>query len=185
MTARVRTALIPLLAAALGACGNAAAPAFTADPHHYLLTLDELASPDFTAEAAFTPPPTPSQAAAATAAFTRAVDFATSNGPIEVIDTVERFASGEAAHASFATDIARLDAAQGAIPTSTGSLGDEAHADSLVRLAPDGLQAVQVVLEWRSVNIVVVLTVRGRYGGTRLDDALALAHRQMSKQLSG
>ena len=66
---------------------------------------------------------------------------------------------------------------------SAGPLGDEAHADSLVMTAPDGVQAVQVTLEWRVANLVVVLIARGRYGGTRLDDALVLAHRQTSIQL--
>jgi hypothetical protein len=36
---------------------------------------------------------------------------------------------------------------------------------------------VQITLEWRVANIINVLVVRGRYGGTRLDDALTLAQR--------
>jgi hypothetical protein len=77
----------------------------------------------------------------------------------------------------FAADAHRLDTADGAAAVSTGPLGDEAHADSIVRSTPGGLQAVQITLEWRNSNVLNLLVVRGRYGGTRLDDALVLAHR--------
>lgn len=184
MTARL-VALLGASVAALAACGGTPGPAFTADPRQYLLTIDQLASPDFTVDPAQAPPRAPAHAAVASVAFLRSVDFATSNGPIEVIDTVERFPSSADAHASYAADVAARDAAHGEVPASTGALGDEAHADSLVVTAPDGIPAVQVLAEWRTANIVVVLTLRGRYGGTRLDDALLLAHRQMSAQLNG
>lgn len=122
-------------------------------------------------------------AAGASVTFARTVDFPTSNGPVEVIDTVARFRSTDGAHTWFAFDTKARDAEQGEVPASAGSLGDEAHADSIVATAPDGVQAVQVTLAWRVANVVVVLQVRGRYGGTRLDDALTLAHAQTSQQL--
>ena len=121
--------------------------------------------------------------AAASVSFARTIDFATSNGPIEVIDTVARFAGDDGARAWFSADTKRRDGQSGEVAMSTGSLGDEAHADSLVATAPDGLQAVQVTVQWRVANVVVLLQVRGRYGGTRLNDALILAHKQTSAQL--
>lgn len=185
---------LALLAAACGAAG----PRFTADPAHYLLTLTQMASPDFTVDLPAAPLPATglaggdAQAArqlagdgfdvAARVSFQRVVDFNTSNGPIEVINTVARFTGDTGAHAWFAADTKRRDGQSGEVPISTGSLGDEAHADSLVATAPDGLQAVQITVQWRTANVVVLLQVRGRYGGTRLDDALILAHRQTSTQ---
>ena len=169
-----------LLLAALTGCGASTAM-FTADPRHYLLTLDELSSPDFTVSSPAAPLAGGSQA---TVTFARTVDFATSNGPIEVIDAVARFASNGGAHAAYAHDIASRDAQQGEVAMSAGALGDEAHADSVVMTAPDGLQAVQVTLEWRVANLLITLVLRGRYGGTRLDDALTLAHTQTSSQLT-
>lgn len=182
------------------ACGGAAPPRFTADAKHYLLTLDQMASPGFVVDV---PPATVPASAlgggdaavaqrltsdgladAGQVTFSRTVDFGTANGPVEVIDTVERFTSDAGAHSSYRADVSRLDGEKGEVAMSTGALGDEAHADSLLATAPDGLQAVQITLQWRVANVVVVLEVRGRYGGTRLDDALFLAHAQTSKQLA-
>ena len=195
---------MPTLAVAvslLAACGPAAAaPRYSAPPKTYLLTIDQLVSPGFIVQ---TPPSEQDAsvvahgdaavalrlahnglAAAATVSYARTVDFPTSNGPVEVTDTVERFASADGATASFTADVDARDATHGEVPTSAGVLGDQAHADSLVMTAPDGIDAVQVTLEWRVANVVVVLVLRGRYGGTRLEDALLLAHRQTSTQLS-
>lgn len=194
-----RVALLAAVAAAVVACGGTAAPRFTANAKHYLLTLDQMVSPGFTVTV---PAATVSVNAlaggdaavakrlraegledASQVTFARTVEFATANGPIEVIDTVERFSADSGAHASYKADVARRDAQQGEVAMSTGSLGDEAHADSLLATTPGGLQAVQITLEWRVSNVVVVLQVRGRYGGNRLDDALVLAHSQTSTQL--
>lgn len=116
--------------------------------------------------------------------FSRTVNFGTANGPVEVIDTVERFSADAGAHSSYQADVSHRDGEKGEVAMSTGALGDEAHADSLLATTPDGLQAVQITLQWRVANVVVVLEVRGRYGGTRLDDALILAHAQIAKQLT-
>ncbi|MFN2582165.1 MAG: hypothetical protein ABR498_05430 [Candidatus Dormibacteria bacterium] len=189
-----------VIALAAPACGGASSARFNADPQHDLLTLDQMESPGFTVES---PPASKSAAdlaagdqtgldrldtdgfaAAASVGYARTVDFATSNGPIAVVDTVERFNNEVGAHSSYAGDIADRDRLQGEVAVSTGPLGDEAHADSLVMTAPDGIQAVQITLEWRVDNVIVVLQVRGRYGGARLDDALLLAHKQTSTQLA-
>ena len=191
--------LIAGLVTAATACGGAGGPRFTGAPTQYLLTLSQLESPDFSVDkpaASATPiivaggdQEAANQLsddgfdAAASISFSRTIDFGTSNGPIEVIDTVARFAGDAGAHSWFSADSTRRDRGSGEVALSTGALGDEAHADSQVATAPDGLQAVQITLQWRVANVVVVLQVRGRYGGTRLDDALVLAHKQTSSQL--
>ena len=71
----------------------------------------------------------------------------------------------------------------GAVPTSTGPLGDEAHAISVVRTTSGGLQAVEITVVWRVGNLVNIIVARGRYGGTRLDDALVLAGLQTQNEL--
>jgi hypothetical protein len=186
--------------ALLAACGSAtSAPQLTRDPIAYLLSLDQLGAAGFSVETA------PAHAtaadlasgsvaaqrlsndglrAAATVSYSRDVDFATSNGPIVVIDTVERFASNGGAEDSFGADITERDMQPGEVATSAGPLGDQAHADTLVMNAPDGVAAVQIIVEWRVANAVVILALRGRYGGTRLNDALTLAHQQTSAQLN-
>ena len=196
MFARLTT--VGVAASLLAACGSAP-PAFTASPQTYLVAIDQLGSAGFTVESG-TEASSPSDLArgdaatarrlvnsglraAATVSYARVVDFPMSNGPVEVSDTVERFGSSDGASVSFAADLEARDAGHGEVAISTGPLGDEAHADSLVMTAPDGVPAVQITLEWRVANVVVVLVVRGRYGGTRLEDALLLAHRQTSMQL--
>jgi hypothetical protein len=191
--------MVAALATVAAACGGSASPRYTADAQRYLLTLDQMVASDFTVAASPASLTATALAAgdaavaqqlesnglasAAQVTFARTVEFSTANGPVEVIDAVERFATADGAHASYRADVSRRDRQQGEVATSAGSLGDEAHADSLVATAPDGLQAVQIALEWRIANVIVLLQVRGRYGGTRLDDALVLAHRQTSTQL--
>lgn len=188
------------LTVAVAACGGTLAPRFTADPQHYLLSLDQLETSDFAVDQ--TPAAVSAAAlgggdskavlqldragfaAGAAVSYARTVDFGTSNGPVEVIDTVARFGGTGGAHAWFSFDTQKRDGEQGEVAMSAGPLGDEAAADSLVATAPDGIEAVQVSLEWRVANVVVVLQVRGRYGGTRLDDALTLAHAQTARQLA-
>jgi hypothetical protein len=188
----------------LSGCGSSAAagPSLsTGDPAHYLVKLSDLPSPDFTvdqaahaADAAELAHENATRAvrltqdglqAGAAVRYFRAVDLATANGPIDVVNTVERFATAAGAGTAYATDVQDLDAAVGAAPISTGGLGDEAHAVSLVRTASSGVQAVQITLEWRVANVVNILVLRGRYGGARLDDALVLAHRTTTRELAG
>ena len=209
-----RAALLALAAAALSACGSGTqAGVLTGDPSRYLLTLDQLVSPDFhvytaahaidataiatPASSATATSPTPDASvlrrlqqsnlrAASTVSFSRLVnfdtrDFATSDGPLFLISTLERFATVAGAVATYRADIKARDAS-GENPLSTGPLGDAAHADSVVRETSGGAQAVQITVEWRFMNLVNVLVVRGRYGGARLLDALTLAHRQAANE---
>ena len=176
---------------ALAACGTDTQSLSTGDPLRDLITLDQLVVPGFTVTSAATHVDASVLAAgdaalastfahdgvqsAASVEDQRTVDFGTSNGPIDVVATVERFsATGGAANAYSAT-VRQLDAIAGAVPASTGPLGDEAHSISVVRTTTGGLQAVEIALVWRVANLVNVIVTRGRYGGTRLDDALVLA----------
>lgn len=195
------SALIALagLCIVLVGCGESSGPRFKGDPVQYLLKLAQLQSPDFTVEIPATSQPAAGFASgnptvqsqltqagltgAAAVTFFRTASFATSNGPIEVVDSVAQFTGEDGAHQWFVTDGDRLNNEQGANPISTGALGDEVHATTRVATTPDGVQAIQITLEWRVSNIVALLHVRGRYGGARLDDALVLAHRQTSVQL--
>ena len=182
-------------------CGQAAAPSLLrGEPSSYLLTIDELVSPDFTVDTA------PHQLAVADIAgadatvaqqlgsagylagaaeefFRAAGSLADANGPVQVRDTVEEFSSTTGATAVFSGDSKRLDSAAEATAISTGALGNEAHATMLTATADAGTHAVEFTVEWRVGNLLDILVVRGRQGGTRLDDALLLAHRQTASAL--
>jgi hypothetical protein len=176
---------------AVASCGSDSAGVSTADPLRDLITIDQLVAPNFTVlspamhvgattlaggdatmESALIAGGLQS---AASVEFQRTIDFGTSNGPIDIVATVERFAGAGGASSAYSANVRRLDAVQGAVPTSTGPLGDEAHSISVVRTASDGLQAVEITVVWRVANLVNIIIARGRYGGTRLDDALVLA----------
>jgi hypothetical protein len=194
MTARC---LLPVaITLVLAACGGTEATGgipLSADPRHYLLSIDQLITADFTVS-------TPAHAidaatlaggdtrvasllttsgfgAAAGVEFFRTADLATANGPLDIVNTAARFSSAAGAAAVFSDDARRLDATSGSVPVSAGALGDQAHAVSVLRAAPNNVQAVQITLEWRVANVINLLILRGRYGGTRLDDALTLAQR--------
>src|SRR5438105_3738915 len=102
----------------------------------YLLSIDQLATAGFTVTE-----PAHSEAIAALAAtestsqqqlrdegfrdaasvrYSRQVDVATSNGPIDIIATVEIFKGTDGAHRAFARTTHRYDAETGAAPVSTG-----------------------------------------------------------------
>ncbi len=83
----------------------------------------------------------------------------------------------------YGADVSRLDKVTGATPTSTGALGDAAHATTRIATSADGVAAIEITVEWRVDNLLDILVVRGRNGGTRLDDALLLAHRQTAIEL--
>ena len=101
--------VVIVAAMALAACGDAASSLATGDPLHDLITLDQLVVPDFTVSSpaahvdASTLAGGDSALAAALTAdglqsaasveYQRGVDFSTSNGPIDVVATVMRFAS--------------------------------------------------------------------------------------------
>jgi hypothetical protein len=186
------------LTATLSACGNTDSRLSTGDPLHYLITIDQLITPDFTVSTAAahvdasTLAGGDSAVAAALAAnglesaarveYQRADDFSTSNGPLDVVATVERFATVAGATGAYGAAVHALDAMPNATPTSTGPLGDAAHAISVVKPTAGGLPAVEITVEWRVGNLLDTIITRGRYGGTRLDDALALAGRQTANE---
>jgi hypothetical protein len=184
----------------LSACGSDGSSLATGDPLHDLITLDQLAAPDFTVsspaahvDASTLAGGNAALASAITAAglqsaasveYQRGIDFSTSNGPIDVVATVMRFASIAGATSAYGANVKQLDAMAGAVPTSTGPLGDEGHSISVVRTTSGGLQAVEITVVWRLGNLVNLIIARGRYGGTRLDDVLVLAGVQTQNESS-
>jgi hypothetical protein len=176
---------------ALAACGSDSQSLSTGDPLRDLITLDQLVVPGFTVISAATHVDASVLAggdaalastlahdgvqSAASVEYQRNVDFGTSNGPIDVVATVERFSASGGAASAYSATVRQLDAIAGAVPASTGPLGNEAHSISVVRTTTGGLQAVEIAVVWRVANLVNVIVARGRYGGTRLDDALVLA----------
>ncbi|HEY7927356.1 MAG TPA: hypothetical protein VIG86_08065 [Candidatus Dormibacteraeota bacterium] len=191
-----------LVVAATAGCATAmSAATLQAVPATYLLTLDQLVAPDFSVDTpahalsitTLAAGDAPRASELATAGFTgaAAVDFfraasnlAVVNGPVQIGDTVAEFASAAGAAVPYGSDIARLDAIAGAVAISTGSLGDAAHATSRVLTDPNsGVRVVEITVEWRVDNLLDILVVRGRDGGTRPDDALLLAHRQTAIEL--
>lgn len=186
---------------ALAACGSVSPSLSTGDPLHDLITIDQLVAPDFTATSApahidaatiaagdgavLSSLKTDGLQAAARVEYQRDVNFSTSNGPIDIVATVERFAGIGGATSAYGAGVRQLDGVAGAVPVSTGPLGDEAHSTSVVRAAPGGLQAVEITVVWRVRNLVDVMVVRGRYGGTRLEDALVLCGLQIQNESPG
>jgi hypothetical protein len=192
--------VVVALAMALTACGSDGSSLATGDPLHDLITLDQLVAPDFTVSspAAHVNASTlaggdAALASAITAAglqsaasveYQRGIDFSTSNGPLDVVATVMQFASIAGATSVYGANVKQLDALSGAVPTSTGPLGDEGHSISVVRTTSGGLQAVEITVVWRLGNLVNIIIARGRYGGTRLDDVLILAGVQTQNESS-
>ena len=193
--------MLTLATMTLAGCGSNGSTTLTGDPLRYLITIDQLVVADFTVSthamhvtAATLAKGDAGVAAAlarerlesaATVEYQRNVQFITSNGPLDVVATVERFAGAGGASSVYAGDVRRLDALAGATAASTGPLGDEAHAISTVKTTPDGFMAVEITVEWRVANLVNVIVTRGRYGGTRLDDALVLAAKQTANEVGG
>jgi hypothetical protein len=183
---------------ALSGCGSAGAVLATGNPTAYLVTIDQLVAPDFTVSSAATHVDAATLAdgdsalaaalskaglqTAASVEYQRAEDFSTANGPLDVVATAMQFASVAGATSAYVAGVRQLDALPGATPTSTGPLGDEAHAISVVKTTTGCLSAVEITVEWRVGNIVNIIIARGRYGGTRLDDALVLANLQTANE---
>ncbi len=183
--------VVVAVAMGLTACGSDGSSLATGDPLHDLITLDQLVAPDFTVSspAAHVDASTLAGGDAALASaisaaglqsaasveYQRGIDFSTSNGPLDVVSTVMQFASIAGATSAYGANVKQLDAMSGAVPTSTGPLGDEGHSISVVRTTSGGLQAVEIAVVWRLGNLVNIIIARGRYGGLRLDDVLILA----------
>jgi hypothetical protein len=194
-------AAICVAAAAAGCGSGAAAPSILgAAPRTYLLSVDQLVAPDFTLDTA------PHAFAAADLAagdqarlslltsagfsagsgedfFRPTANLAVLNGPVQIGDTVEQFSASAGAVSVYAADVTVLDAVPGATAVSTGALGDAAHCTTRLVMDSSGVQLAELTVEWRVANLLDILVVRGRYGGVRADDALALAHRQTVQEL--
>ena len=198
---RIGWGVAACVATIVAGCGGAAAPAaLRGEPSSYLLGIDQLVSPDFSLDIA--PHALTPGAIAATGGgtvaqldaagflagagedfFRSAGTLADANGPLQVEDAVEEFSASTGAGRAYGADVARLDAVPRATAVSTGALGDAAHATTRTAVSADGAVAVEFTVEWRVANLVDVLVVRGRNGGTRLEDALLLAHRQTVDEL--
>jgi hypothetical protein len=193
---------LPALSACSGSGGDTPSPTptvFTRGAAAYLVSLDQLRVARFTvAEAPHglgfgTASAGDSQLGtalrangmqdAATVRYFRQVpDLATANGFIDVRSTVLRFAAAGPAHRAFLAEVRHTDEVPHIVPESTDALGDEAHGDLLTETSPDGVQVVEATVIVRNANLVELVIVRGRVGGTSLDDALILAHRQLASQ---
>ncbi len=189
-----------IVAAGLSGCDAAATSVhLSAAPTQYLVRLDQLPSPDFSVEDAAHTVDAPAfartntdlaatatksglQSAAEVRYFRSVSSFSSSNGPIDVVAFVGRFGDADGASAYYNAAINADDAAKGSSAISTGPLGDAAHASLTIANDVDGVEAVQYVIQWRTSNLVNTVLVRGRYGGTRLDDALAVAREQATAQ---
>jgi hypothetical protein len=196
-----RCAAICVVGVVAGCGGGAVSSGLRAAPSTYLLTVDQLVAPDFSLDTA---PHTLTLAdvaagdsarsarltaggfttAAAEDFFRPVGNIDVANGPVQIRDTVEEFATASGASTVYADDVARLDALPGAMAVSTGALGDSAHATTRLVTAPaSGVRLIEIVVEWRVENLVNMVLVRGRFGGTRPDDALVLAHAQTVAEL--
>jgi len=190
------------LLSSCGGGGGAPSPTptlFTRGAVAYLLTLDQLRVAGFTVdEAAHTVGSSGVSAGdpqlqtglraagmrdAATVRYFRDVpDLATADGFIDVRSTVLAFSGGGPAHRAFLAEVRHTDAVPHIVPESTDALGDEAHADLLTVTSPDGVPVVELTVITRHANLVEIVVIRGRQGGTSLADALILAHRQLAGQ---
>jgi len=188
------------LVACVAGCAGSGSGLYTGNPVRYLIALDQLVEPNFSVSstAAFVDASALAGGDTAVAAalshdglhsaarveFQRAEDFSIANGPIDIVATVERFGSDAGASTAYNADVRRLDGGSGATPISTGPLGDETHATSVVKTTSGGLSAVEITIEWRVGNLINIIVARGRYGGTRLEDVLVLANRQTANEVN-
>jgi hypothetical protein len=196
----MRRAVVVGALGGIAACGEAQGPArFSAMPAAYLLAIDQLREAGFQA----VDPPGPISAAAfsgdgsrgseatregldaaARVRFFRPVsDVSTTNGPIDVTAFVARFRDATGASHVLGADVAARETRPGEHAVSTGPLGDEAHADEVTVADQRETTLVQYTVEWRQGNLLNVMVVRGRYGGARITDAVALAGGQVDREL--
>jgi hypothetical protein len=174
--------------------GSTTAVMLHGDPSGYLITLGQLPSPDFTVYEAAAPVDAgwldhDSSTAvrkdgwvrAAEVQYYRRVSYDTSNGPITVTAAVASFTSSGGAAAALTRLGAALDARSGAVPVSTGPLGDGEHAITVQGML-DGVQAVEFVMVWRVDNLLNSLVAQGRLGGLQLNQLLPLATIQTTNE---
>jgi len=180
---------------AVACCGSSTATLLGGDPAGYLITRDQLTSPDFTTYQPVVPVgagwlDAGSAGAlekdgferAAEVEYYRQVALGTSNGPITLTVAVALFASVPGAAAA-RTDLDRaLDARSGAVSLSTGSLGDGGAATT-VGGNLDGVPVIEISVVWRERNLVNSLVAEGRLGGLQLSQILPLAATQTAGEL--
>ena len=186
------------LAALAGGCGGAGVTMTLAgDPGSYLITLEQLPSPDFTVYQAVKEvgagwlDPGSSTALdkdgltrAAEVEFYRNVSFSTSIGPITLTAAVADFTTTAGASTAMIRLDSALDSRAGAVPVSTGPLGAGGHATTTQGTA-EGVGALQVIVVWRVDNLVNSLVAEGRLGGLQLDQILPLAAVQTANERGG
>jgi hypothetical protein len=186
--------MLAMVAMTAAACGRSVPTTLQGTPGSYLITLDQLPSPDFIVYEAVTPVGSGwlDQASstavrkdglvrAAEVEYYRDVAFSTSNGPITLTVAVAAFTTtAGAAAAAIRLDTA-LDARTGVVPLSTGPLGDGGHATT-VQATVEGVAALQITVVWRVDNLVNSLVAEGRQGGLQLDQILQVAATQTANE---
>ena len=196
----MRLHLVALAALWLAACGTVTPQPLSGRAADYLLQLYEMQTPDFTVyhpvgavDAGWLVPGAGSTLQTDGLQETAQVQYwrqslstvsalAISNGPYVVYATVAKFSSESGADDAMKTLVAGLDSRKGALPASTGPLGNQAHAISEIS-DYQNVQVIQITVLWRQNNLINSIVVTGRYGGVRLDDALMLAHAQNANEL--
>jgi hypothetical protein len=183
------------LAALTGSCGGAGVTT-TLDgaPGSYLITLSQLTSPDFLVYQAVAPVGAGWLDQASSTAmrkdglvrvaeveYYRDVSFSTSNGPITVTAAVAGFTTTVGAAAAMIRLDTALDARTGAVPVSTGPLGDGGDAIT-TQGTVSGVGALQIIVVWRVDNLINSLVAEGRLGGLQLDQLLPLAAAQTANE---
>jgi hypothetical protein len=184
---------VPLVALLATGCGSAAPPELHGDPTAYLLTLDQLPSPDFTvympaaaAGAGWLDPASTSAVQddglveAAEVEYYRGVPFATSDGPITLTVAAARFTGAGGAAAA----VSRLDSAVGARSGAVQATTSSPPGGRAVTIegSLEGVQAVEIVLLWRVENVVNSLDAEGRAGGLALEQLIPLAETQTANE---
>jgi hypothetical protein len=186
------------LAALTGGCeGTGGTTTLDGDPGSYLLTLSQLPSPDFVVyqavkqvgpgwldEASSTAVRKDGLVRAVAVEYYRNVSFSTSNGAITLTVAVASFATTTGAAAAMIHLDTALDARAGAMPVSTGPLGEGAHAIT-TQGTVEGVGALQIIVVWRVDNLINSLVAEGRLGGLQLDQLLPVAATQTANERAG
>jgi hypothetical protein len=189
--------VLAIAAMSSAACGSSPPTTLHGNLGGYLITLDQLTSPDFTVyeavaavgagwldQARSSAVRADGMVRAAEVEYYRNVSFSTSNGPITLTAAVAAFATTVGASDAMVRLDTALDARAGAVPISTGTLGDGGHATS-TQATFEGVGALQVIVVWRVDNLVNSLVAEGRLGGLQLDQLLPLAAIQTASERAG
>ncbi len=186
--------VLALTALTAPACGSSAPTTLHGTPGSYLITLSQLPSPDFIVyqavkevgpgwldEASSTTLRKDGLARAAMVEYYRNVAFSTSNGAITLAVAVASFTTTAGAAAALIHLDTVLDARAGAVPVSTGPLGDGGLATT-TQGTVEGVGAIQIIVVWRVDNLIDSLVAEGRLGGLQLDQILPIAAAQTANE---